>query len=788
MTFLRRFLWMTTLVVLFSNAALATDTFIVRHLKFEGLQRISLKTAEHYLPIHVGQRFTEQKSEEIIQSLYETGFFSDVQLFKRMNTLIIQVKERPIISEVQITGNKAITRAQLKPVLQSLNIEVGEVYDSSQVNQVVQGLQQEYSKLGYHATKVSTKVTPLSRNRVLLNIRVNEGPIAKVHSINFIGNKAFSSKTLRNQFKLTTPGITTWISHNDRYSKAKLNEDLQRLSDFYLNEGYIRFRVLSDNATLTQDKKGVDIVVRVDEGALYRVNDYRVEGDTLGESKALSDLITVKKGDAFSRKATINTQKALSDHLANEGYAFPKIAVLPQINDQAHLVNIAFRVTSGQCDYVRRINFFGNQRTTQEVMRREVRQMEGGAYSLSQVNESKRRIANLPYLKDVTVTKKPVPGNVDQVDLDYKVKEVAAGKATVQAGYSDVYGFLYGANISEPNFMGSGETVSIGFENSEVENYYNFRYTNPYYTVDGISRSVNLYYQHMKPNSDYNYASYTMDGYGVDIAYGIPVSEHNSFTIGYGYENVLISNLDPSIAAPSVLDFIGCDTPYDECTLTGARYDIFKATTGWKYSTLDRYIFPTTGLREGVGLELGVPVLDSSPGYYKLTYTAKWYHPISHGFVFTAHTTLGYGDGYGDIDVLPFFENFYGGGIGTLPAYAPNSLGPKNTYNSDGALGGSLETFAGFDIILPQFINDRVRTAISFDVGNVFQSPLFADDDEPQIEQNDSFAWKNLRTSVGFLLTWYSPLGPLNLSLAFPLDKKDGDNLEAFQFSFGTTI
>ncbi|WP_423062704.1 outer membrane protein assembly factor BamA [Candidiatus Paracoxiella cheracis] len=807
MSLIKRFTSIFLFIFFIISPALAENGFVIRHIQIEGLQRISVSTVRSYMPIHEGQRLTANRSNAIITSLYKTGFFYDVQLARRGGELIVRVKERPTIGLIQINGNKAISTKKLKPILKSLDIVEGEVYDPTAVNEISQGLQQQYGKMGYHAATVTTRVVKEPRNRVALYINVNEGTIAKVHSIRFVGNHAFSQHKLREQFKLTTPGLFTWINHRDRYSKEKLDADLQSLTNFYSDHGYLRFRILSQQVTMTPDRRGVNILIHISEGPLYRIGHYQIVGETFGKKQDLYKLIPFKSGDVFSRQEVIDTNKALGNYLANFGYAFADVSAIPNVDDQRHVVDLTFRVVPGTRVYVRRINFFGNDHTNQEVLRREMRQFEGSSYSLSKIQESKRRLQLLPFLSKIEVTPQPVPGTTNEVDLNVHAKEVAAGRASIQGGYSDYYGFLYGASISEPNFLGTGKYVSLGFQNSEYYNNYSFTYNNPYYTASGVSRGFTIYYSHVKPNPRYNLQSYFLDGYGIDLTYGFPISERNTLSLGYGFEHVAISRLNPIIAAPSTLAFLNIQPvnsgtcPSSTCSLGGHNYNQFKLTGGWSYNGLDRYIFPTKGFYNGIGAEIGAPIVKSSIGYYTVSDTARFYQPLGAGFIINLLGTVAYGNGLGK-NPLPFYKNFYAGGINSVPAFAPNSLGPINRYNQNAAIGGNLEMVFGFHVIFPNFISDRLRTAIVFDAGNVFQTPIFQPDvavparntgdslrqTTPQIIQDDKVALKNLRPSLGLAISWYSPLGPIDLSVAFPLNKRMGDDPQAFQFTFGTSL
>ena len=776
------------LVIFFFVFTLTSYSFTVHSIQIQGLQRISADTVRSYLPIHEKQEYTVKKGQQILQSLYQTGFFENVCLTRFSDVLVVTVKERPIISLIRFSGNKAINIKKLQPILNKLNILAGQPYDPVGLRRIEIWLEQQYGVIGYNAAIVSTRVTKEAHNRVMLYVHINEGNIVTVGSIQFLGNHDFSIKTLRQQFKLTTSNFFTWISHRDYYSQIKFEADLQSLSEFYLNHGYLHFHIVSKNKRWSPDKKKVYITIYLVEGPIYRLNGYTINGKIYKYRKKLCQLISLKSGDIFSRQVIINTSKVISDFLSDKGYAFVRVNLVPMVDNQRNLVYLIFNITSGKQFYVRRINFFGNQRTDQEVLRREMSQYEESLYSLSKIEESRRRLELLGYLSDIIFTLKSIPDLPYQIDLDCHVQEVATGRMSLQGGYSNAYGFLYGASISEPNFIGTGRYISIEFQNNQYQQNYSFIYNNPYYKIWGLQRGFSIYYSHIKSNKRFNLSSYIKDGYGSDITYTYPVSEWNSIGFSYGFEHIKISKVEPAIAAPSVLDFLGTTNGIQN---TSRDYNQFKLVGSWLYNDLDRMILTTKGLYTGIALEIDVPMLKSSLGYYLATYSLKYYQPLRHGFILNLLATIGYGSGFNRNNRLPFFKNFYAGGIGSIPAFSPNSLGPKNRYNSFSAIGGNLKTIFGFHLIFPKFISEKVRTALVFDVGNVFQVPRFPGDiaaAHPQIIQDDRFFPKNLRPSIGFAVEWYTPLAPIDLTLAFPLDHRLGDNCQAFQFSLGLSL
>lgn len=753
------------------QASLA-DTFVVDSIQFEGLQHLQQSTVLSYLPVSVGQLVDDQDTSDILRALYATGFFDDVNLERKNDTLIIIVKERPVIEEVNITGNKEIDSKKLKPILSKIGVSQGEIYDPSKLNMIKQGLMEQYRELGYYSVDISTQAITLPRNRVKIQIEINEGVIAKIHKITFVGNKVFSEHTLRKQMSLKEKGLLTWIGHKDRYSSTKLDNDLRNLAFFYYDHGYMDFKVLSNHVTMLNNNKEVDITILVDEGQVYKVSGTRLVGSN---DPDLLKLITIKPGDTFSRQKILDINKKLTAYYTNHGHALATINTLPQKNSDTHQVFVIFQIDPGPMVYVRHIRFTGNNITSDTVLRSYILQMEGAPYSQDNIDESKRRLANLPYLKDVSVTSARVSNVPDEIDLNYHLTEVNAGKIMAQVGYSDTDGFLYGAGMNEPNFLGTGKDVGLNFQNSQYQKTYNFNYTNPYYTTSGISRSFNLFYTITTPNPDLNQSSYREKKGGGTLMYGLPITRHDRINVGGGYSYISLSDINKNTAA-SIVEFLD-DHP--------SPYNQFNGYVSWLHATLDRAIFPTKGYYQTLGGDLGVPVLDSSLSYYKLTFNNRYYYPLGYGFVINPHMQLGYGNGYGDLDgEYPFFENFYAGGISSVPGFAPNSLGPKNNHNSSEALGGNLLTVAGLNFVFPNFVSDRLRTSIALTAGNVYDTNKLASN---KIEYED-FSLDNMRTSAGLMVEWYSPFGPLEFDIATPLNKKPGDKTQLFDFAIGTSI
>jgi outer membrane protein insertion porin family len=753
-------------IVIFTTLASYADDFVVRKIRIEGLQRVSETTVREYLPIHQGEVLDSTKTGEVIRALYDTGFFSDVQLSRDGDTLIINVMERATIGLIRIKGNREIKTKDLMDALKQAGIAEGLAYDQGTLSEMRQALEEQYYNLGRYNASVTTSVTRESRNRVSILININEGQVARVQQINIIGNHAFSDHKLLQNFQMTTHHFWSFFKGNDHYSREKLETDLESLRTFYLDRGYLHFSIDSTEVSVTPNRKDVYITIHVTEGGVYHIKGYRIAGNTLGQADRLPPLVRVKPGQIFSRRDIEATNNAIGRFYENEGYASATVTVIPDIDETTKEVFLTFQVNPGPRTYVRRINFIGNTKTADYVLRRESRQMEGGLFSISNVDESKRRLNMLGYLENVQVKMDPVPTQPNMLDLNYTVKETSSATANAQIGYSDSYGFMYGSNISQRNFLGSGKSVTVGFNNSQYMQSYNFSYFNPYYTESGISRGFNAYVQRVTPD-EVNLATYTQNIYGLGFNYRLPMSEYDYFTFGYGYEYTQLGSSNPSNV---VADFFNEE---------GTHFNNLKLNAGWTHNTYDRAIFPTKGLNVVFSGELGTPLLPDSLDYYKLSLDGRYYQPLTHGFIAMMSTSWGYGNGYNGFDTLPFFKNFYAGGMGTVRGYQSNSLGPRDSQGN--AVGGNVFADGSFNLIVPNPLGTKVRTSAFVDAGNVFQQQL---------------DFGEIRYSTGVELDWWSPMGPLRFSIAKALnphsDSTQGfpheDDTQSFNFSVGTSV
>jgi outer membrane protein insertion porin family len=744
---------------LLSLPALAFEPFRVSDIRVEGLQRISPGTVFNFLPVQVGDQFTPYESERTIRALYKSGYFKAVRLERDGDVLVVVVTERPAIADIKIQGNEDLETDPLLDSLKDIGLAKGQVFDRSLLDKVELELERQYYSRGKYGVKIETTVTPLERNRVDILIDISEGSVAKIRQINIVGNTVFDDKTLLKQFSQSTPNWLSFYTKDDQYSKQVLAADLETLRSYYQDRGYIKFNIDSTQVSITPDKKDIYITINITEGQQYKVREVRLSGELVVQPEKLYPDFQINAGDVFSRKRVTDTVTRISDTLGNEGYAFANVNTVPDIDEKTREVDLTFFVDPGKRVYVRRINFAGNSKTRDVVLRQELRQMEAGWFSAEKVERSRTRLQRLGFFEQVNVETPAVPGLTDQVDVNYSVTEQPSGSISLGVGYSQTSGIILNGSISQENFLGTGRRVSAALNTSDVTTVYSFSYNNPYYTVDGISRGFGAFYRQTNFDSA-NISNYSTDTYGASVTYGFPISEVNSFQF-----TVLADSLKLKIADFSSVEIQQFVDDY------GDNFNSLTLSASFAHDTLNRRIFPSEGGVRRISAETKVP--GSGLEFYKVNLALQQFVPLTKLFVFEAKTDIGYGDGYGQFSELPFFENFFAGGVRSVRGYEDNSLGPRDSQNDP--LGGSFKTTATAQILFPPpFLTESnaVRLSLFYDVGNVFSGA-------------GDWAATDLRMSVGLGATWLSPVGPLAVSIAQPFNDQSGDNLQQFQFTLG---
>ncbi|MGH8620945.1 MAG: outer membrane protein assembly factor BamA [Burkholderiales bacterium] len=743
------------LLALHAAAAAALEPFVIRDIRVEGIQRTEAGTVFSYLPVRVGDTLTDERAAQAIRALFATGFFRDVSLEREGEVLVVVVHERPSIAQIEFAGLHQFEKDQITSGFRQIGIGEGRILDRGLLERAEQELKRQYVSRGYYAVGVSTTVTPLERNRVALNFNVEEGQVAKIRQISILGAKAFSESELRGLFVLRTPGLLTWLSKHDQYSREKLSADLETLRSYYLDRGYIEFSIDSTQVSITPDKQDIYITISITEGSQYTVSSVRVAGELLIPEEEVRKLIQVKPGEGFSRARVTESTKLIGERLGNDGYAFANVNAVPTLDKEKREVAFTFLIDPGRRVYVRRINVSGNSRTRDEVIRREARQLEGGWYSAQKVTKSKQRIDRLGYFTEVGVETPAVPGSTDQVDVNFSVVEKPTGLLLLGAGFGSDEGLVISASIAQQNIFGSGRYVSLNLNTSKVNTVYSLSYTNPYFTVDGVSQGFDIYYRDLDPSAR-DLGQYQTKTVGGQMRFGVPISELDTIHYGIGYDDTTITTFSDS--PQRYLDYVAVFGPKNSNAFL---------TAGWAREGRDSHIYPTKGSYHRANSEIGTPAGDLE--YYKLYYQYQRYFPLTRFTSLMVNGELGYGDGYND-KPLPFFKNFYVGGVSSVRGFKSFTIGPKDV-NGD-PTGGPRKVQANTELLFPfpGLQNDRsVRLSAFVDSGVV----------------GDTIDFSLLRVSTGLALLWVSPIGPLKISIGYPIRKEPGDQLQEFQFTIG---
>lgn len=769
---------MLPLAIAMASMPVQADTFVVKDIRLEGLGRLSASSVYALLPISAGDAVSDERSADIVKALFASGQFEDVQVLRDGDALVVRMVERPSISTIELTGNQSINKDDLLKGLKSIGLSEGEVFKRAALDQVKLELQRQYASQGRYGATVTATAKPLPRNRVALSIAIKEGEAARIKRISINGNNIYSDKVLLKQLQLQSSHLLSFIYSDDKYSREKLTADLETLKSYYLDRGYLRFNVDSTQVSLSPDKDQVYIDINVSEGEPYKISDVRLAGEFPVPESELRKLLLTQPGQTYSQKVVTLTNEVISRRLGRDGYLLADVQGVPELDDANKTAKLVYYVNPNRVMSVRRINFSGNLKTDDQVLRREMRQFEGAQASGEKIDLSKTRLQRLGFFSDVKVENARVPGTTDQVDVNVAVTEQPSGSISASLGYSQNAGVVFGANVSQTNFLGTGNKVSLGLNRSDIRDSYNFSYVNPYFTPEGISRGYNLYVRQTKFDS-LNISNYATDSMGGNVSFSYPIDETETISFALGYDQTKIKlGSQPS------------NVVYQFVKEHGDAVSTFTGTTSWARNTLNRGVFPTAGGYQSVALEMGLP--GSDVGFYKLTYNGQRYFPLRGNWVARSYGRLGYADGFGGGDSLPFYRNFFGGGFGSVRGFRDNSMGPRSGLvdkttglaiaGDPEAVGGNVQVEGGLELIFPApFVEDsnKVRTLAFIDAGNVFdtKSTGLTGDYKPDIGQ--------LRYSVGVGLSWITPIGPLTFAISQPLNTKDDDDTQVFQFSLG---
>ena len=769
--FVRRSLIGAAVLALCAGPALAVTPFVVKDIRIEGIQRTEAGTVFSYLPVRVGETFNDDKSVAAIKALYATGFFKDIRLEEENGVLVVLVEERPAIASVDFTGTKEFEKDMLIKALRDIGVGETKIYDKSAVDRAEQELKRQYLSHGLYGVKITTTITPIERNRVNVMFNVDEGDVARIKGINIVGNKAFSDKQLRDVLQLSTSGWMTWYSKADQYSKTKLTGDLEAIKSFYLDRGYLEANVESTQVSITPDKKDIYLTINITEGEKYTVSSVALEGETFGREDELRQLILLEPGKPYSGALQEATNKRIANRLATFGYAFANVNANPEINREKREVAFTFIVDPGKRAYVRHINIAGNTVTRDEVIRREFRQFEGAWYDANRVKLSRDRVDRLGYFKEVKVDTPESPGTGDQVDVNLTVEEKPTGNFMIGGSFSQAEKFTFTASIQQANFAGSGQTVGIDLNTSKYSRTLAFSNTNPYFTEDGISRAFQLYLRTTRPPLS-NIGSYTVRQTGGNMTFGVPFSENDTVYFGAGLERTTLTTdeTSPTLYRQFVAQNGGPSEPGPNFGVGTAKSLAIPLTVAWGRDSRDSALTPSIGRYQRANFEIDA-IGDSK--YFRMVYEHQWYRPLTTWMTLALRGELDYGKGIGG-DSYPVFKNFYAGGIGSVRGYESSTLGVVDPVYGD-AIGGSKRVIGNAELQFP-FPGSKDRSLRWFtfvDGGQVFQ------------EKSKIFLGE-LRYSAGIGLSWISPVGPLRLSYAKPLNAKPGDQLERFQFQMGT--
>ena len=755
------------------------SAFVVSDVRIEGLQRVSVGAVFASIPVNVGDDLGDVEVRQLIRNLFQTGSFEDVQVGRDGSVLVITLSERPAIDSIVIEGNKAIKTEALLEGLNSSGLAEGEIFKKVTLEHIRTDLERQYVSQGRYGARIETALVPMPRNRVAIRIEVSEGDVAGIRHINIVGNGVFDDETLLDLLELRLPSLFSFYTKDDKYSREKLTGDLETLESHYLDRGYLNFVIDSTQVSIAPNKEDVYITVNIIEGDLYTVSAVDIAGELHDiPEEGIRALVYVQPGQTFSRQLITVSEEQIERALGNAGYTFSSATGQPVPNDDDNSVEVKFFVDAGNRAYVRKVTFRGNTHTQDDVLRREMRQMEGGWASNAFIERSKVRLERLGFFKDVGVETPTVPGVDDQIDVEYSVEEQSSGSISGTLGYAQYTGVILGASYQDTNIWGTGNSISLGINQSDFQTSYNFSFFDPYYTVDGVSRGYSFFFR----SSDFdarNIARFSTDSYGANVNFGYPISEIARVNFTFGYENTEIT--EGIFPAQEISQFLARE---------GNEFDLFSVQAAYSMSALNRGFLPTGGRSQSLSFEMTVP--GSELEFYRINYEGQIFFPLTRALTLRFSTRLGYGDSYGDTETFPFYKNFYAGGFGSVRGYESNSLGPRSTPNPNDTfaepdpIGGNVLATFNAEIIFPlPFVEDQrqMKSVLFVDGGNVFNSNCL----EVSVICTDPQDGE-LRYTAGFALTWITGFAPLSFSISVPLNQKDGDETESFQFELGKTM
>ncbi len=802
---IKRILLATLLVT--SVSAYGANGFVVKDIKIEGLQRVALGAALLKMPVRVGDTLDKQDVAQIIRALYSSGNFENVQVERDGNVLIVKVKERPTIASISFSGNKAIKEEQLKQNLEASGVREGEALDRTTLTTIEKGLEDFYYSVGKYNATVKAVVTPLPRNRADLKFVFTEGVSAKIQQINFIGNSVFPDSELLSKFKLNVD-VPWWnFISDEKYQKQVLAGDLETLKSFYLDRGYLKFKIESTQVSISPDKKGVYISLNLHEGEPYTVNGVSFRGNLIGKEAEFKKMVPFKQGDTYNGSEVTSLEEHIKKVLGEAGYAYPKVTTAPEFDDAKKQVSLVIHVDPGKRIYVRDIRFTGNNITKDEVLRREMRQMEGSWLNSKDIDTGKARLNRLGFFEKVDVQTVRVPGSDDQVDLVYNVKEANSGSINFGIGYGTESGVSFQVGLQQQNFLGTGDSVGITATTNDYQKNVTLNYRDPYWTMDGVSLGGKVFYNEFEA-SEAGIVDYTNESYGTSFTWGFPVDELNRIEFGVGYTHNRIGNLSPYLQIEKFL--IAQEDNIDSAgSLVTNDFDL---NISWTRNNLNRGYFPTAGNYQQASFKITVPGSDVQ--YFKTQYDVKQYYPLTEkqDYTLLLHGRLGYGNGYGskngNDNLYPFYENFYAGGFSSLRGFSSNTAGPKAVYRdysgsnngsytaTDESVGGNAMALASIELIVPTPFasaeaRSQLRTSIFYDMASVWDTEF--DYRSSGVDYGSQYYYDysdptKYRASAGVALQWMSPMGPLVFSLAKPVKRYAGDDKEFFSFTIGRTF